>query len=232
MNGGERGWGVSLALLHRECQVFHALGRPRIPRTRLKLCKGLARRLIAMAAPYSTSTPAFRSGRWLSTVLACTLVLVLAVLPPFVGPGWREALLHGFHGVCHQLPERSFQFGGVPFALRHRDRSRAWRCGVATALAAADAAPGRVAVYDCTAHDSRLDARRFRPLGEYADLAGPHWRSVWSRCWMGFGSGRGDVPVPVSGASSFAALTGLLASRSPNPLTSCKASFPRSSSVA
>ena len=73
-----------------------------------------------MAAPYSTSTPAFRSGRWLSTVLACTLVLVLAVLPPFVGPGWREALLHGFHGVCHQLPERSFQFGGVPFALCHR----------------------------------------------------------------------------------------------------------------
>ncbi|NNF57346.1 MAG: DUF2085 domain-containing protein [Rhodothermaceae bacterium] len=72
-----------------------------------------------MAAPYSPST-AFRSGRWLGTALACTLVLVLAMLPPFVGPGWREALLHGFHGVCHQMPGRSFQVDGVPFALCHR----------------------------------------------------------------------------------------------------------------
>lgn len=53
-------------------------------------------------------------------MLACALVLVLAVLPPFVGHGLRHALMQGFDLTCHQIPERSFQVGGIPFALCHR----------------------------------------------------------------------------------------------------------------
>lgn len=53
-------------------------------------------------------------------MLLCTLVLVLAVLPPFVGYGFRHALMQGFDLACHQIPERSFQVGGVPLALCHR----------------------------------------------------------------------------------------------------------------
>jgi uncharacterized membrane protein len=47
-------------------------------------------------------------------------VLVLAVLPPFVGPAAQAALGRAFDLVCHQLPARSFTVDGVPFALCHR----------------------------------------------------------------------------------------------------------------
>lgn len=53
-------------------------------------------------------------------MLSCVVVLVLALLPPFVGPGLRHALMQGFDLTCHQLPERSFQIGGIPLALCHR----------------------------------------------------------------------------------------------------------------
>ena len=86
----------------------------------LKLRKGIARRLAAMTAPYSPAPRAFRPGTWLLAVLASALLLGLAAAPPFVGPGLRAVLMQGFDLVCHQLPERSFQVHGVPFALCHR----------------------------------------------------------------------------------------------------------------
>jgi len=53
--------------------------------------------------------------------LAGTLVLLVgAVLPPFVGPGAEHALRVGFQHLCHQLPARSFEVGGVPLAVCHR----------------------------------------------------------------------------------------------------------------
>lgn len=65
-------------------------------------------------------TQHFRPTSWGFAVLACAVVLVLAVLPPFVGPGFRYALMQGFDLACHQSPDRSFQIGGIPFALCHR----------------------------------------------------------------------------------------------------------------
>ncbi len=65
-------------------------------------------------------TQHFRPTSWGFAVLACAVVLVLAVLPPFVGPGFRYALMQGFDLACHQIPDRSFQIGGIPFALCHR----------------------------------------------------------------------------------------------------------------
>ena len=53
--------------------------------------------------------------------LGGTLVLLVgAVLPPFVGPGAEHALRVGFQHLCHQLPGRSFEVGGVPLAVCHR----------------------------------------------------------------------------------------------------------------
>jgi len=62
----------------------------------------------------------FRPAWWGFGVFTCTILVVLAVLPPFVGPGLRHALMQGFDLTCHQIPERSFQIGGIPFALCHR----------------------------------------------------------------------------------------------------------------
>jgi uncharacterized membrane protein len=71
-----------------------------------------------MPAPAPCGPFGFR--RWVAVAAASVVVLVLAVLPPFVGPPLRAALMHGFHLVCHQLPGRSFAVDGIPFALCHR----------------------------------------------------------------------------------------------------------------
>lgn len=47
-------------------------------------------------------------------------VLVLAVLPPFVGEGFARFLYAGFSFVCHQIPDRSFAVAGEPFAVCER----------------------------------------------------------------------------------------------------------------
>lgn len=65
-------------------------------------------------------TEQFRPAMWSYAVVACALLLLLAVLPPFVGPGFRHALMRGFDLTCHQIPERSFQIGGIPIALCQR----------------------------------------------------------------------------------------------------------------
>ena len=62
--------------------------------------------------------------RWSLTAwgLALSAVLVLlvgSVLPPFVGSA-GAVLRAGFAPLCHQLVERSFSVGGVPFAVCHR----------------------------------------------------------------------------------------------------------------
>lgn len=53
--------------------------------------------------------------------LSMTGLLVLLVsLPPFVEPGLRTVLMHGFSTLCHQIAERSFAVDGVPLAVCHR----------------------------------------------------------------------------------------------------------------
>jgi uncharacterized membrane protein len=68
----------------------------------------------------ASSPYAFRAGPWAVVTVACLAVLALAMLPPFAPPGLGAAITRGFHLVCHQLPDRSFAVGGVPFALCHR----------------------------------------------------------------------------------------------------------------
>ena len=78
---------------------------------------------IELTAEARTS-PGRRSARfWWGWGLALVLtgvLLILATLPPFVGPGWRILLMEGFSTTCHQIPERSPAMGGVPLAVCHR----------------------------------------------------------------------------------------------------------------
>lgn len=60
------------------------------------------------------------SAGWWITFVATTLLVVLATLPPFVGPGERSLLYIAFSGVCHQIAERSPHLMGIPLAVCHR----------------------------------------------------------------------------------------------------------------
>jgi uncharacterized membrane protein len=62
---------------------------------------------------------------WLSapriTVVSISLLLiVLAILPPFVGESIRVWLMTGFSAVCHQLSDRSPSLAGIQLAACHR----------------------------------------------------------------------------------------------------------------
>ena len=57
---------------------------------------------------------------WAATFALTGLLLALVTLPPFVTPGWRVLLMHGFGNVCHQMVERSPSIGGVQLAVCHR----------------------------------------------------------------------------------------------------------------
>ncbi len=65
---------------------------------------------------------------WMGLLGLCLAVLVVSALPPFVGRGGSATIRALFSSVCHQMPDRSFTVGGVPFALCHR----CW--GLATGL--------------------------------------------------------------------------------------------------
>lgn len=63
---------------------------------------------------------------WSLALTLTTLVVVLATVPPFVGPELRAALMQGFSTVCHQLPARSPSVDGVPLAVCHRCYGLYW----------------------------------------------------------------------------------------------------------
>lgn len=58
-------------------------------------------------------------GLILVLIVTGTLV-VLVLLPPFVGDASREALMQAFSPLCHQMPTRSFTVHGVPLSVCHR----------------------------------------------------------------------------------------------------------------
>ena len=57
---------------------------------------------------------------WGVTFGATLGVVVLALLPPFLGETARGVIMQAFAGVCHQLPARSPQIGGLPLAVCDR----------------------------------------------------------------------------------------------------------------
>lgn len=57
---------------------------------------------------------------WGGAFFGAGLLVVLALLPPFLGAGPRAVLMHGFSFVCHQIPSRSPHLDGVPLAVCHR----------------------------------------------------------------------------------------------------------------
>lgn len=69
----------------------------------------------------SVSNP--KRGFWMGWSLALLFggtLLVALMLPPFVGEKARHVVMAVFSGVCHQLPDRSPQLGGVQLAVCHR----------------------------------------------------------------------------------------------------------------
>lgn len=63
--------------------------------------------------------PGDRTAVWLVAIGAWA-VLVLAVLPPYLGPAGRSILMQAFSFACHQMPSRSPHIDGVPFAVCDR----------------------------------------------------------------------------------------------------------------
>jgi uncharacterized membrane protein len=54
------------------------------------------------------------------SILATTALLGLALLAPWLAPGWRFGLMEFFSTLCHQDPARSFIANGHPLAVCHR----------------------------------------------------------------------------------------------------------------
>lgn len=57
---------------------------------------------------------------WIVLSVAVWGIVVLILLPPYVGFGGREILMSAFRPLCHQLPERSPSLDGVQLAVCHR----------------------------------------------------------------------------------------------------------------
>lgn len=57
---------------------------------------------------------------WVLSLLAASVLLVGALLPPFVGEELRHALMAVYSGVCHQISARSPSISGVQLAVCHR----------------------------------------------------------------------------------------------------------------
>lgn len=57
---------------------------------------------------------------WVFALLAGTLPIALALLPPFTSEAIRQTVMLAFSGVCHQLPERSPHIAGVQLAVCDR----------------------------------------------------------------------------------------------------------------
>ena len=49
-----------------------------------------------------------------------SLLVLMASLPPFVGPKMRVLLMQSFSAMCHQIAERSPAVDGVQLAVCHR----------------------------------------------------------------------------------------------------------------
>ncbi len=71
---------------------------------------------------------------WAGALALPALLVLMASLPPFVGPEWREALMKGFSTVCHQLPSRSPSVQGTPLAVCHRCYGIYWGLPLAALL--------------------------------------------------------------------------------------------------
>lgn len=60
------------------------------------------------------------SKGWWVAFVATTLLVVLAMLPPFLPVGERGFLYLLFSGLCHQIAERSPHLMDIPLAVCHR----------------------------------------------------------------------------------------------------------------
>jgi uncharacterized membrane protein len=85
---------------------------------------------------------------WAPSALAVAVTAwVVAVLTAPVLPGWPAAFVYGISSlVCHQLPERSFYWGSVQFAVCARCTGLYLGAALA-AMAAAALGPARIAVF-------------------------------------------------------------------------------------
>ena len=75
-----------------------------------------------------------RTAVWL-VAFGAWAVLLLAVLPPYLGPVGRSILMQAFSYACHQMPSRSLHIDGVALAVC--DRCLGLYVGIAAGVLAA-----------------------------------------------------------------------------------------------
>lgn len=64
--------------------------------------------------------PAYRRGVWAAWLLLTGGVLALVLAPPLLDVPGQVGVRWCFSGVCHQLPDRTFELGGVLLAVCRR----------------------------------------------------------------------------------------------------------------
>lgn len=57
---------------------------------------------------------------WLLLSIAVWFLVVMIMLPPFVGLEWRAVIMSAFRPLCHQIADRSPAIDGVQLAVCHR----------------------------------------------------------------------------------------------------------------
>jgi len=67
-----------------------------------------------------TNTESSARAAWVALSVILWGIVVLIVLPPYVGVTGREILMSSFRPLCHQLPGRSPFVDGVQLAVCHR----------------------------------------------------------------------------------------------------------------
>lgn len=78
--------------------------------------------MIARVFPHRISSAKVHAADlgWCCAVVVSLMIVAMTAATPWLSYGPRLLIRLVFRTLCHQQPDRSFQIGGIPFAVCHR----------------------------------------------------------------------------------------------------------------